>query len=95
MQKYKIYILLIVVFLVIPLGLLTDYSAWGEWELNYFKEYIGYIPTGIEKYSNIFKSLLPDYVFLDNQILSYYLSAITGVALIFGIYFVIYQLIKR
>jgi hypothetical protein len=95
MQKYKILTILIFFFLIIPLGLLTNYEAWGEWDLSFFKEHLGYIPKGIESYHHIFNSLLPDYTFLpNNPIFSYYISAIIGVLTIFSIFYLIRQINK-
>jgi len=93
--KFKLYFLLFIIFLIIPIGLISSYSAWGEWELNYFKEKIGYIPQGILKYNDILKPIFSDYTFIKSMpIFSYYISAIIGVLTIFTAFYLI-KLLKK
>ena len=83
MKHKELFILLLFFFLLIPIGLLTEYSAWGEWDISYYKKTLGFIPKGIIESFKI-PAILPDYS-LDNlnPVLSYYLSAILGVSIIF------------
>ncbi len=97
-MKKKIYILLLVLTLLVPLGLLTDADAWGEWDVDYFKTHLGFIPQGAVKLQNMlnFKHLLPDYSIPgSNEVIGYYISAIVGIILIGAIYYLIYLFIKR
>jgi hypothetical protein len=89
-MKRKIKYLLIpivLVFLILPLGLLAQNPAWGEWGLEYFKKLLGFVPEGIEKNKELIKPILPDYSVTEKHpILSYYISALIGVLLIFAIF---------
>ena len=37
-----------ILFVLLPLGLISEYSAWGEWDIQKYKELIGFIPEGIK-----------------------------------------------
>ena len=85
----KIFLPMPVLFILIPLGLLSQNPAWAEWENEYYQEALGFIPQGIENAFHI-KALAPDYTIEGmNDILSYYLSGLLGVALIFGIFYLL------
>jgi len=62
-MKKKLLIILGVLIVLTPLGLLTDAPAWGEWDSDYFKQTLGFIPQGIEKFSHLISinAILPDY----------------------------------
>jgi len=97
-MKKKLYILLGVLIALVPLGLLTDAPAWGEWESDYFQKVLGFVPQGIEKIENSvhLKYILPDYSLPGaNDIVGYYISAIVGALLIFVVYYFIYLMVKR
>jgi len=91
----KIYLFLFVVVVFVPLGLLTENPAWGEWEEAKYQQMLGYIPKGISNSLSI-KSPFPDYSsgFL-GEVGSYYLSAFIGISLIFIIFFLLKKVIKR
>ncbi len=94
-MKSKVFAVLGILFLFVPLGLLTSSPAWGEWENEYYLKILGYIPKGISTHIGL-KPLLPDYSLKGgNEILWYYLSAIIGIALIFTIFFVLAKLNKN
>ena len=92
MKTKKLIILLLVLFFLIPLGLLTDSPSWGEWDLSYYEQILGFIPEKM-KTNTIIPALLPDYN-LENfsPIISYYASAILGTALIFASFYGLYKL---
>lgn len=87
----KLWIGLLVLIILSPLGLLLpDYfkagSAWGEWGAEEIKEFVGYIPQGLEKLSSLWSAPIPDYAFkgwegkpLGQISFAYILSAIIGV----------------
>ncbi len=88
-MKKKIYLILFSILAIIPLGLLTDSPAWGEWDREYYQKILGFIPKGIEKAKEINTPFM-DYSFGSlNDIASYYLSAIIGIALIFGFFYIL------
>lgn len=96
-SKYS-WFLLLVLTLVAPIGLLAPGTAWGEWgreELT--KLGLGYIPAGFDKWSNFWRSPIPDYDlpgFLNPSIV-YILSGLLGIILcIFLIYLLISILTK-
>ena len=80
-----------------PLGLLLPEhfkagSAWGEWGINEIQKFAGYIPKGLNKFSNLWSAPLPDYAFkgweekpLATLSLVYIFSAIIGVLVCVGI----------
>lgn len=94
-QKIKFGIFLLFLILLVPIGLLTDAPAWGEWSLEHFKTLIGFIPKGMQKFSMIYKAPIPDYSVLGlNSSLGYYISAIVGVTALIFIYYLILKLLK-
>ena len=65
LQK-KILIVLILLCLLTPVGILLPMffnagDAWGEWSAETIKEFIGYVPRGLAKYTEMWKAPLPDY----------------------------------
>jgi len=89
-KKVKVaFIIMIILILVIPLGLLTDEPAWGEWDNSYYQKVLGFIPKGIENALNL-PHLLQDYSVAGvNDIVGYYISAVVGSLLIFGIIYIL------
>jgi hypothetical protein len=97
-MKKKLYVLLGILVVLVPLGLLTDADAWGEWGADYYKKVLGFVPDGILKLQNKlnFHHLLLDYSMSGaNSVVGYYISAIVGVVLIIGIYYLLYLMVKR
>ncbi|WP_029523045.1 PDGLE domain-containing protein [Persephonella sp. KM09-Lau-8] len=73
----------------VPLGLLTDKPAWGEWEQSFYKQVIGFIPEGM-KNEGLIKAVIPDYSLNDiPEVLAYYLSAIVGISVIFLFFYML------
>jgi len=97
-MKKKIYILLGILVIFVPLGLLTSADAWGEWDTSYYKKVLGFVPSGVLKLQNTlnFKHLLPDYSIPGvNSVLGYYVAAIVGVILVVSIYYLLFLMVKR
>ena len=86
-MKKKLYIILGILFVLVPLGLISEYSAWGEWDNDVYKNMIGFIPQGI-KNANSF-SIIPDYG--EGSVIMYYVSAIIGAV---SIYAILYFMLK-
>jgi len=91
----KIFSLIGIILILVPLGLLTDSPAWGEWGSEYYEKVLGFIPKGMQESSSI-KPFLPDYSISGvNDVVGYYVSAIVGVVLIFVIWLIIGKLIAK
>ena len=94
-MKKKIMIVLGILLLLVPLGLLTDAPAWGEWDLDYYKETLGFIPKGMQN-AELLRPIIPDYEIPGlGSISGYYISAILGVILVFLIYFILLKIVKK
>jgi len=94
-MKSKVFKILGVMVLFVPLGLITSYSAWGEWETEYYLKVLGYLPKGMVK-SKIITPILPDYTVKGgNEVLWYYISAFVGIILIFAIFYIIAKIGKH
>ncbi len=94
-MKRKAYYILCVLILFSPLGLISDADAWGEWGNEYYQKILGFIPEGIKNAKGI-NALMPDYSLGGtNDIVGYYLSAIVGIALLFGVYFILSKILKN
>ncbi len=88
-------IMVVLVFVLVPIGLIAEGPAWGEWDSNYFKNLLGFVPEGIEK-SKQFNPVFADYKFGDlGSITSYYLSAFVGVVIIFLSFYMLKVLMKN
>jgi ABC-type Fe3+ transport system permease subunit len=87
--KKHLWIGLVILIVLAPLGLLAEGTAFGEWGPEELQKELGYVPSGIEAGGNLWHSLFPDYTvagfegsFLQSAI-GYILSAIVGVCLIY------------
>jgi cobalt/nickel transport protein len=93
-MKKKVLIVLGVLMTLVPLGLLTDNPAWGEWDLEYYKEKLGFIPKGIQNATSL-HPIIPDYEISGlGSVSGYYISAIVGVVLIFIFYFILAKILR-
>ncbi|KHO61371.1 MULTISPECIES: PDGLE domain-containing protein [Thermoanaerobacter] len=97
----KFYIAAIVIILLTPLGLLAPGSAWGEWGLDEIKSMIGYIPEGMNRFSEVIKAILPDYSIpgfdanFFQQALGYIFSAVVGIAAIVLIFAILGRIMGK
>jgi predicted PurR-regulated permease PerM len=71
LQK-KILIILLLLCLLTPMGILLPMlfnagDAWGEWSAQTLKDLTGYVPKGLEKYSDVWNAPLPDYTVNTND----------------------------
>ena len=88
LDKKVLYILFAMVLLV-PLGLITESPAWGEWDNAYYEKVLGFIPKGIENAKGI-KAFMADYSIKGfGDVTGYYISAVVGAILVFGIFYII------
>jgi len=94
-MKKRLYIIVAILFVLVPLGLLSPYAAWGEWENEHYKELLGFIPKGIAEAHGV-DAPIPDYALEGmGETSSYYLSALLGVLLLFGIYYILLKVLKN
>jgi len=105
LQK-KILIILILLCLVTPVGILLPAyfntgNAWGEWSAQTVKELVGYVPKGLEKYSDVWKAPLSDYSInkedksIVHQSGYYIVSGIIGATLTYIVMLLISRVILR
>ncbi len=93
-MKKRVFMVLFALAALIPLGLLTDAPAWGEWDSKYYSKILGFTPKGIES-ADSFHSPLSDYaVSGTNDVVGYYISAFIGIAILFGIYLILMRIFK-
>jgi hypothetical protein len=79
----KLLLVLGVMLAMVPLGLLTDAPAWGEWDLEFYKKVLGFIPKGMEEAPQL-PHPLPDYSLPNGHpVVGYYISGVVGVAVVF------------
>lgn len=92
----RLYLFLFLFLLLVPLGLLTKNPAWGEWEADYYRKILGFIPERIRHFSAWYDAPIADYQWAGHDgVVGYYLSAGVGVVLIFGIFFLWSRLAGR
>jgi len=79
----KLWIALVVLALLSPLGLLASGTAWGEWGADEFSAMLGYVPQGLARLAGLWSAPLPDYTILGlGDVPGYILSAFIGMALV-------------
>jgi len=92
-MKRSVYMVLYVLIALVPLGLLTDSPAWGEWEDLHYMQVLGFLPKGIADAKHL-EPIIPDYSIAGlGETASYYLSALVGLLLIYTFYFIVGKLI--
>ena len=103
----KLWIGVAVLIVLSPLGLIIpDHfragSAWGEWGADEMQKLVGYIPRGLEKLSDLWKTPMPDYAFkgweekgLAHLSLAYIVSAVIGILLIIILIMIIGKILVR
>lgn len=103
-RLWKVIILLVI---LSPLGIVVPYllnagSAWGEWGPEEIKELIGYVPSGLEKLSDLGKPLFPDYNLkgweeksLTYQSIGYIISGLVGIGIVVGVTLLLGKVLSR
>ncbi|MCR4693910.1 MAG: cobalt transporter CbiM [Pseudobutyrivibrio sp.] len=82
-NKKAVYILMAALIALVPLGLIAEGTAWGEWGADEIMEITGlsYVPSGLEN-GWALESIFPDYTMAGiPDVAAYILSAIVGVAI--------------
>ncbi len=105
LQK-KILITLLIMALITPIGIFLPMffdagDAWGEWSAETIKEFIGYVPEGLARYTNSWQSPITDYTFsgsdpsMAHQSGYYIVSGIIGAIITLLVTLLISKLIIR
>ncbi|AZT89924.1 hypothetical protein ELD05_04235 [Caldicellulosiruptor changbaiensis] len=88
----RIFIVLLTLAFLTPIGLLTQNPTFGEWSQEEIKKMLGFVPEGIKKYADIYKfDLFDGYTvkFINNDYIGYILSAIIGIVVIFALFYIL------
>ncbi|NLU49352.1 MAG: cobalamin biosynthesis protein [Syntrophomonadaceae bacterium] len=102
-KRYKkLWVALVVLMLLSPLGLLATGTAFGEWAMDELLQEVGFIPAGLAKFADLWPySLFPDYTvpglsagFLQSAI-GYIISAMVGVILVAGVTMLFAKVVKE
>jgi len=95
-KALPLYLLILGLVVISPLGLLAPGSAWGEWDLKEIEKLIKYIPSGMKNGFN-FSALFPDYNLpvLKNETIGYIISAILGAAVLIIIFKIVAGILKK
>jgi cobalt/nickel transport protein len=102
----KLWIGIGILALLSPLGMIIPAwfgagSAWGEWGLAEIKKLMGFIPEGMQKLAELWKSPMHDYTVpgqkqgLAHKSLGYILTALIGIAITSGLAYLIARLLGR
>lgn len=76
------------IIIITPIGLLAPGTAWGEWGRDQLSALgLNSIPAGFDRFANLWSAPLSGYDIpaLNNPTITYMLSAVVGVVLIFGV----------
>lgn len=85
-SNQPVFLLLGALIALVPLGLIAQGTAWGEWDVSEIASQIGYSPEGMLNGFSL-SSLLPDYSLQGlPDVVGYYLSAVIGVGLLILIF---------
>jgi len=94
-MKNKLYIVLFILIVVVPVGLLSENPAWGEWGNSYYQKILGFVPSGI-KNAHTIQAPMADYsIHGVNDIVGYYLSAIVGLLALYIIFYLLTKFISK
>ena len=94
----KLWIGIGVLALFAPLGIVVPEffksgSAWGEWGVEEMQKLVGYIPKGLERFSNFWKAPLPDYI--SHSWFGYIFSAVIGIMAVVILIFLLGKLLTN
>ncbi len=74
---FLFFVVVLLIMLLVPLGIITENPAWGEWNLSFLHEKLGFIPQGVKHFSTLYSAPLHRYLLPGmSAVASYYLSAI-------------------
>jgi cobalt/nickel transport system permease protein len=79
---------LVALIVITPIGLLAPGTAWGEWGADELTSLgLSFVPKGLEQLSGLWSAPMPDYDLpaLGNVNLAYILSALVGILVVVGV----------
>jgi len=98
----KLWLGLLVLIILSPLGLIATGTAFGEWGLDELKNEVGFIPAGLQQWADLWSHApLPDYsvpglnATFAHAAAGYILSAVVGAALVAGITILLARNVKN
>jgi cobalt/nickel transport protein len=102
----KLWIGIGILALLSPLGLIIPAlfnagGAWGEWGIDLIKKIAGFVPEGMKRLAGPGKAPLPGYALpgqgtgLVNESFGYVFSAVTGIALVAAVMYLLAKLLVR
>lgn len=101
-QYKKLWLGLIALVILSPLGLIATGTAYGEWSIEELIKEVGFVPKGLEKMADMWSHApMPDYAVpgLEGSFVSsaggYIISAVVGVALVIGVIAIFSRLVKE
>lgn len=101
-QYKKLWLGLIVMIVLSPLGLIATGTAFGEWSIEELMEEVGFIPKGLESLADFWSHApMPDYAVpgLEGSFVSsaggYMISAVVGIVLIVGVITLFSKIVKE
>ncbi|MEN6350287.1 MAG: PDGLE domain-containing protein [Syntrophomonas sp.] len=101
-QYKKLWLGLIALVILSPLGLIAAGTAYGEWSLEELIKEVGFVPKGLEKLADLWSHApMPDYAVpgLEGSFVSsaggYMISAVVGIALVIGVMIVFSKIVKE
>jgi H+/Cl- antiporter ClcA len=101
----KLWMAIGILVLLSPLGFIIPAlfgagGAWGEWSLREIKKLTGYVPQGMQKHSQLWKSPLQNYAVpgqrdgLLHGSLGYIVAAVIGIAVTAGIAYLLAKILS-
>ncbi|MEN6389502.1 MAG: PDGLE domain-containing protein [Syntrophomonas sp.] len=101
-QYKKLWLGLIVLVILCPLGLVATGTAFGEWSTEELIKEVGFIPQGLERLADTWSHApMPDYAVpgMEGSFISsaggYIISALVGIALVVGIITLFSKIVKE
>lgn len=95
-RTYPLYLLLLAMIVITPIGLLAPGTAWSEWGAEEIGALVNFIPQGMRDGFS-FKIMMPDYTFpiIKNETTGYVISAIIGSAILVIVFKIVSEILKR
>lgn len=86
-QQGILWLALLVLIMLTPLGLLAEGTAWGEWSVDQLQGLLGYVPAGLAARAEWWQAPMPDYTIAGHLLpssVSYIVTALLGAVATYG-----------